>query len=74
MNNRHSRQKTYDAGWATITIIHEPDPDRVMEGLLLLLRWRIEDLRKEGRLCDVDFTNFLPEKIERSLKGQCRSS
>lgn len=66
--------KTYDAGWATITIIHEPNPDRVMEGLFLLLRWRIEDLRKEGKLCGAEFMASLPEMIERSWKEQCRSS
>jgi len=58
-----ARAKTYD-----VTVIHEPDPDRVMEGLLMLLRWRIEDLRKEGKLCGAEYLASLPDQIERSWK------
>ena len=42
--------KTYDAGWATITLFPEPDEQKVTEGLLMILNWRIERLRKEGKL------------------------
>ena len=63
-----AKTQTYDAGWATITIIHEPDPDRVMEGLLLLLRWRIEDLRKaEGKLSLSD--EFVEKLIGPGIKA-----
>jgi hypothetical protein len=43
--------KTYDAGFAIITVIPEPDPDHIIQGLLMLLGWQVEDLKKEGKLC-----------------------